>query len=234
MKFDHAVYFSNRTPQEDARLWNDQGMSAAPGGSHEKWGTQNALFYAKNGYIESLSVERPEMAAASTHPLTRLLMHDLQNGAGWGTVCLRPGDLYQFDERLRSRGFRTTGVLDASRRTVSGELLEWKMLFIEEGAGETLPFPFFIDWGMPDDERIAGLLRTGTMPEANRSFRIGSCTFQVHDPARTAVRWAEVLGLDAPEADRIPLKNGVDLVFVQGGAGPERLVDVEVIQETGN
>ncbi|WP_040225364.1 VOC family protein [Bhargavaea cecembensis] len=231
MKFDHAVYFSDRTPEEEAERWARQGMTAAPGGSHEAWGTQNALFYAGNGYLEALSVEKPEIAGRSEHPLTRLLLHDLRQGPGWGTVCLRPGDLHRFEEQLKEHGFRTSGVLDASRRTASGELLEWQMLFIDQDPGESLPFPFFIDWGMPDGERLAGLIGSGTMPEENRAFQITECTFQVKDPVRSAVRWSEVLGLEAPEADRIRLENGVDLVFVRGGTGPERLADVTLIRE---
>ncbi|MET3576530.1 VOC family protein [Bhargavaea ullalensis] len=235
MKFDHAVYFSDRTPAEDAERWTFRGMPAAPGGSHENWGTQNALFYAENGYIESLSIEHPDIAGVSGHPLTRLLVQDLEHdGPGWGTLCLRPGDLHSFEEGLLSRGIRTSGVLDASRRTADGELLKWKMLFVEEEPGESLPLPFFIDWGIPDEKRLAGLLKSGTMPEGNRAFRIETCTFQVQDPVRAAVRWAEVLGLEAPEADRIPLENGVDLVFVQGGPGRERLSGVEVVRETGH
>ena len=64
------------------------GSHAVVGGRHEKWGTHNALLYTKNAYIEWLSVEKWEVAQQVDHPLTKLLLHDLEQGDGWGTVCL--------------------------------------------------------------------------------------------------------------------------------------------------
>ncbi|MFC7366193.1 MULTISPECIES: VOC family protein [Bhargavaea] len=225
MKLDHAVYLSNRTPEEDAAAWKEQGMNGAPGGRHEQWGTQNALYYARNAYIEALSVEKPEIAETSTQPLARLLVHDLAAyGPGWGTICLRPGNLYEFDERLNEKGFRTTGVQEASRRTASGDLLEWKLLFIDEEIGDDLPKPFFIDWGMEDDVRMKQLLSSGTMPEENLASRITEAVFLVREPEATAGRWAEMLGLGKPAGNRLVLENA-ELVFKRGKE-PERLADV--------
>lgn len=230
MKLDHAVYFSNRTPEEDAAAWKAQGMNGAPGGRHEQWGTQNALYYARNAYIEALSVERPEIAETSTQPLARLLVHDLSHyGPGWGTICLRPGDLDQFEQHLNEQGFRTSGVQEASRRTASGELLEWKLLFIDEEIGDGLPNPFFIDWGMDDDARMEQLLSSGTMPEENLASRITEAIFRVMEPEAAAGRWAEMLGLGQPEGNRIVLENA-ELVFMRG-EGPERLSDVTLTRD---
>jgi hypothetical protein len=230
LKLDHVVYFSNRTPEEDAAEWKKQGMNGAPGGRHEQWGTQNALFYVRNAYIEALSVEKQDIAEASTQSLARLLVHDLKAyGPGWGTICLRPGNLDQFEKRLNKRGYQTSGVLEASRRTASGELLEWKLLFIDEEIGEALPNPFFIDWGMEDDARMEQLLSSGTMPEENLASRITEAVIRVRDPESAAGRWAEMLGLGQPEGNRLVLENA-KLVFVQG-EGPERLADVTITHE---
>ncbi|KZE37063.1 hypothetical protein AV656_10785 [Bhargavaea cecembensis] len=227
MKLDHVVYFSKRTPVEDAAVWKEQGMNGAPGGRHEQWGTQNALYYARNAYIEALSVEKPEIAEMSTQPLARLLVHDLTAyGPGWGTICLRPGNLYQFEKKLHEKGFRTTGVQEASRRTASGNLLEWKLLFIDEEIGDGLPNPFFIDWGVEDDARMEQLLASGTMPKENLASHITEAVFRVREPEAAAGRWAEMLGLSQPKGNRLVLENA-ELVFSQG-EGHERLTDVAI------
>ncbi|EMR07086.1 hypothetical protein C772_00731 [Bhargavaea cecembensis DSE10] len=230
MKLDHAVFFSNRTPEEDAAAWKEQGMNGAPGGRHDQWGTQNALYYARNAYIEALSVEKPEVAKASRQSLAQLLVHDLKAyGPGWGTICLRPGNLYQFEKHLNERGYKTTGVQEASRRTATGELLEWKLLFIEEEIGEGLPNPFFIDWGVEDGTRMNQLISSGTMPEENLASRITEAVIRVRNPESAAVRWAEMLGLDRPAGNRLALENA-DIVFVRG-EGAERLADVSITRE---
>lgn len=230
MKLDHAVYFSNQTPEKDAKAWKKRGMNGAPGGRHDQWGTQNALYYARNAYIEALSVEKPEIAEGSGQPLARLLIHDLKAyGSGWGTVCLRPGNLYEFEKQLNEKGYRTTGVQDASRRTASGDLLEWKLLFIDEEIGDGLPNPFFIDWGMDESARMEQLLSSGTMPQENLASRITEAVFKVRDPQATAGRWAELLGLGQPAGNRLALGNA-ELVFVKGEK-PERLADVAIAHE---
>ncbi|MCM3087891.1 VOC family protein [Bhargavaea ginsengi] len=230
MKLDHAVYFSNRTPEEDASAWKERGINGAPGGSHQQWGTQNALYYVRNAYIEALSVEKKEIAQMTLQPLVRLLTHDLkQYGPGWGTICLRPGNLYQFEKRLNERGYKTTGVQEASRRTASGSLLEWKLLFIDEEIGDDLPNPFFIDWGMEDEVRMQQLLDAGTMPVENLSHCLEEVVFSVRDPQATAIRWAEMLGLSRTENNRLTLGNA-EIVFTLG-EGPERLSDVRISRD---
>ena len=79
MKLDHVVYFTNRKHLHEivAEQQNERNH-AVVGGSHEKWGTHNALMYMKNAYIEWLSVEKMEIAEQADHPLTRLLLHDLE------------------------------------------------------------------------------------------------------------------------------------------------------------
>jgi hypothetical protein len=121
-------------------------------------------------------------------------------------------------------------VQEASRRTASGSLLEWKLLFIDEEIGDDLPNPFFIDWGMEDEVRMKQLLDAGTMPEENLSQRLEEVVFSVRDPQATAIRWAEMLGLSRTEDNRIKLGNA-ELVFTQG-EGPERLSDVRISRDS--
>ena len=45
-------------------------------------------------------------------------------------------------KKLNNKGFRTSGVLDAERRTADGELRKWKMLFVEQPVSNELPIHF--------------------------------------------------------------------------------------------
>ena len=163
MKLDHVVYFTNIAPKEIVAEQQASGNHAVVGGRHEKWGTHNALLYTKNAYIEWLSVEKREVAQQVEHPLTKLLLYDLQQGAGWGTICLSVDGIEKFKEEVENKGFRTSGVLDAERRTADGQLRKWKMLFVDQPVSNELPYPFFIEWEDPEETRFAKLREEGTI-----------------------------------------------------------------------
>lgn len=225
MKLDHVVYFSNRTPDE----WVVEQEHAVVGGRHEQWGTHNALLYMKNAYIEWLSVERQEVAEQVDHPLTRLLLHDLKGGEGWGTICLSVDDIEQFNEEINNKGFSTSGVLSAERRTASGQLRKWKMLFVDQPVSNELPYPFFIEWEDTEEVRLAKLHEDGTISEVNEQLEITECVFSVEDPLRETAEWAILLSKKVGDADDIALPN-VLLKFVEHKGDKDRLTDVVVGQ----
>lgn len=191
MFLDHIVHFIDRKPQIAVEEWERQGMHAAIGGQHLNWGTHNALFYTKDSYIEWLAVEKPEIAKAADHPLTKLLLHDK---TGFGTICLRTESIEELDNRLKSEGFETSGVLDAERRTDTGELIQWKMLFIQEEAADQLPAPFFIEWQESDEQRYEGLRKRGAIASANEELAIERLVFGVNDPEAAEGKWRKILG----------------------------------------
>ncbi|MGH2318881.1 VOC family protein [Planococcus sp. SE5232] len=191
MELDHIVHFVRQTPQKATAEWQQKGFHAAIGGRHEKWGTFNALLYLKDCYIEWLTVEKAEIASQANHPLTRLLLHDQ---VGFGTICVRTAAIKKLDEELRDRGVKTSGVLDAERRTEAGQLIKWKMLFIEEEISARLPCPFFIEWQETDEQRYRKLRDTGAIEASNETLAIGRCVFGVRDPEETAAAWRKILG----------------------------------------
>ncbi|MEK5036812.1 VOC family protein [Sporosarcina sp. FSL K6-3457] len=225
MKLDHVVYFTNRTPDE----WVAEQQSAVVGGRHEQWGTHNALMYVKNAYIEWLSVERQDIAEQVDHPLPRLLLHDLKEGEGWGTVCLSVEDIEQFNEEINNKGFSTSGVLSAQRRTATGQLRKWKMLFVDQPVSNELPYPFFIEWEDAEDIRFAKLREEGAITSANEQLEITECVFSVEDPLRETAEWAILLSQKVGDADDIALSN-VLLKFVEHEGGKDRLTDVVIGQ----
>ena len=229
MKLDHVVYFTNKEPAQIVVEQQASGRHAVVGGRHEKWGTHNALLYTKNAYIEWLSVEKMEIAQQVDHPLTKLLLHDLEQGDGWGTICLSVDDIEKFNEEVENKGFRTSGVLDAERRTADGQLRKWKMLFVDQPVSNELPYPFFIEWEEPEETRFEKLREDGTLTPDNEQLEITECVFSVDDPLSATAEWAILLSQKVGNADDIALPNVV-LKFVEHDGGKDRLMDVVIGQ----
>lgn len=215
MKLDHIVHFTHTDPKASSKFWNDQGFHAVTGGSHKDWGTQNALMYGPDYYIEWLTVEDEGIARGSRHPLVEQLRHD---DRGFGTICLRSDDLDQLAREIESKGFQTIGPMDAERLTETGEIIRWRLLFVDQPISSALPLPFFIEWEERDEARFAGLKKKGAMTELNESLRLEALVFSVKDPAQREAEWKKLFG------DSLALEN-CQLLFEQGD-GPERLREV--------
>lgn len=225
MKLDHAVYFTHKTPEEIVTEQSLLGYHVVVGGRHEKWGTRNALKYVKNAYIEYLSVEYMEIAKEVDHPLTQLLLHDLATKEGWGTICLSVENIEAFKENIENKGFETSGVLAAERRTEDGELRKWKMLFVDQPLSSELPYPFFIEWDEPEEVRFSNLRKDGTLIEESKEIEVKECIFHVEDSLLTTAEWAILLSRKVGDSDQIELDNVV-LRFVQKETALDRLTEV--------
>lgn len=193
--FDHLVHFIKSAPREAVESLKEHGWHAVPGGRHEMWGSYNCLMYAGLSYIEFLAVENYGIAAESTNPLIQLLVKDQE---GFGQICLRTDDIEQWKEELSQKGISTGPVLHAERRRENGDLLKWKMLFIEE-SGEGLPFPFFIEWGQDDHERLEDMKQLGIIPEIQAGRKISTVHFGVENIEARAAEWSRLLNIKAGE-----------------------------------
>lgn len=228
-KLDHVIYFTQKSPAEIVQEQKALGWHTVIGGNHEKWGTYNALMYVNNAYIEWLSVEQEEIALASNHQLVNQLLSDLENRDKWGTICLSVTDIDQFNDSVNKAGIETSGVLDAERKTLTGEILEWKMLFVKQQPTTKLPLPFFIEWKDSASTRYEKLKQDGSLVDDNEELEITSCIFNVFHPAKEAAKWASLLNVEVDENDTIHLANTI-LVFrkKESRNGNERLVDVVI------
>lgn len=229
MKLDHVVYFTEKAPEEVVTEQKRIGKTAVVGGRHEQWGTWNALMYMRNAYIEWLSVEKREVAENAHHPLIDLLFYDLENGEGWGTVCLSVDHIEEFEEQVKQKGFQTSGVIDAQRRTAEGKLRKWKMLFIEQQVSDGLPYPFFIEWEEAEETRLALLREEGSLTPANEEVSITHCVFHANAPREAAKEWADLLGKAVDQDGSITLSNVV-LNFKSYTREKERLTEVVLAQ----
>jgi hypothetical protein len=228
IKLDHVVYFTDKSPDDVVNEQGEMGWHAVIGGSHEKWGTHNALMYVRNAYIEWLSVENKKIAEKSDHQLVNLLLRDVSGGEAWGTICLSVDDIESFDTNIRARGYQTSGAIQAERKTATGAIRKWKMLFVDQQPSANLPLPFFIEWEKDDEERFNELRHDGTILPDNEKLVITECVFTVNDPAKAAEEWSSLLST-THSANTIALPNA-DLKFVgkEQKVKEERLVEVVI------
>lgn len=210
IKLDHVVYFTAKSPKEVVKEQKAIGRHAVIGGSHERWGTYNALMYVKNAYVEWLSIEDKAVAEKANHPLPGQLLHD---GEGWGTLCFSVHAIEMFNEKLQMKGFQTSGVLSAERKTVHGEVRKWKMLFVDQPISEQLPLPFFIEWEEEEAVRLEKLRADGTILPESAQLEIKECVFRVENPMQEASVWATLLSTNA-EDGQLHLPN-VILKFIE-------------------
>lgn len=103
MKLDHVVYFSKKTPGEIVQEKKALGYHVVIGGQHKQWGTENALLYVKNAYVEWLTTRDLEIMQQATNPLIKLYRLDLEEGEGWGTICLSVNQIDQYNEQLQKK-----------------------------------------------------------------------------------------------------------------------------------
>lgn len=207
LKLDHVVYFTEKTPMEVVEEQHRLGWHAVIGGKHENWGTQNALMYIQNAYIEWLSVEHDEIAKNSNHQLVDLLLRDLPQGEGWGTVCFSVQGIERFNDKVVAAGYQTSGVLDAERKTATGSIRKWKMLFIEQAPSDDLPLPFFIEWEKEDDTRFEELRKEGTILPDNEKLAAVECLLSVDDPVKVVAEWSTLLSAKIGKENTITLPN---------------------------
>ena len=229
IKLDHVVYFTEKSPAIVVEEQNKLDWHTVVGGRHEKWGTHNALMYIKNAYIEWLAVEHHGIAEEANHQLVDLLLRDLSKGEAWGTICFSVEGLTAFNERLKFAGYKTSGVLQAQRKTLDGNLRKWKMLFVDQELSSKLPLPFFIEWGEQEEERFMGLRKDGTITPDNEKLAITECHFSVNHPEEEVTKWADLLSVEVSDENSIKLPNTL-LKFMRNESvnRNERLTDVVI------
>ncbi|MDX1805752.1 MAG: VOC family protein [Paenisporosarcina sp.] len=225
VELDHVVYFSEKSPEVNVQ----EHKGTTIGGKHKNWGTFNALTYTQNSYIEYLSVEHKDIAKRANHPLTNLLLHDLERGEGWGTICFRTDNILALNDRLTNEGWVTSGVLNAERETSSGFIRKWKMLFIQQDVSNELPYPFFIEWEEPFEERMKSLREEGTITSENDKLVISICEFAVSNPKKSVEEWGHLLNL-SPTENALKLPN-TELIFHENPDDMERLVNVQITED---
>ncbi|MEO3801132.1 VOC family protein [Nonomuraea sp. B1E8] len=143
MSLDHLVYATPDLESTAAELERLLGVRPAAGGRHPGFGTHNRLLgLGGTSYLEIIGPDPEQEAPAAPRPFG---IDGLQAAAlvGWAVAV---EDIDAVTARARARGYDPGDPLDMSRRTPSGDLLNWR-LTPPERAGHDGLVPFLIEWG---------------------------------------------------------------------------------------
>ena len=186
------------------------GFDVRPGGAHTGRGTENAIAFNAEDYLELLGLrDRAEYLAASPNGG---LLDFLAGGGGFRYVAVQSSDLAADVAAMRSRGVEVSDVADGERRTPAGQTLRWKSAQL--GADNALPI-FFIQHLTPLAER------RGPAPgrHPNGAQRVDRVYVAVTDVAASAAVYSRVLGVPVPKIQRGAVIKADMAVFDLGPTG---------------
>jgi cytochrome P450/catechol 2,3-dioxygenase-like lactoylglutathione lyase family enzyme len=185
------------------------GFDVHPGGAHSSGGTENAIAFLQDDYLELLGVREGHAGEASAG-----LREFLAAGGGLRYVCVQSDDLAADVAAMRARGVDVSDPAEGGRRTPAGQDLRWRAASL--GAGNALPI-FFVQHLTPLAERKRQVPRAGQHP--NGVLRVERAYVTVTDVAREAATYARVLGMAVPTVVRGNVIKADMAVFEIGPTG---------------
>lgn len=165
-RFDHAVIAVGNLGRA-VESYGKLGFGVAAGGRHDRRGTHNAIVRFGADYLELLGVYDPEQAVGSG-PNGRALAEFVRDRDG-GLVgqAFATDDIEAEAGRLRGAGLDLVGPFAMRRELPDGRALTWRLL-VPIDVPWRRPWPFFIQWDQPDDERLL-VEEPGVHPNGARS-----------------------------------------------------------------
>jgi catechol 2,3-dioxygenase-like lactoylglutathione lyase family enzyme len=185
------------------------GFEVHPGGVHSSGGTENAIAFLREDYLELLSVRAGRSDEASAG-----LVAFLARGGGLRYLSVQSDDLVADVAAMRARGVDVSDPADGGRRTPGGQELRWRAASL--GARNPLPI-FFIQHLTPLIERTRQAPRAGEHP--NGVLHLERAYIAVADVATEAEMYARVLGLPVPTIVRGNVIKADMAVFEVGPTG---------------
>jgi catechol 2,3-dioxygenase-like lactoylglutathione lyase family enzyme len=183
------------------------GFDVKPGGVHTAGGTENAIAFFQDDYLELLGVRAGQQDAAGS-----ALLDFVARGGGLRYIALQSDDLATDVAAMRKRGVAVSDVSDGGRRTPAGQELRWKSARL--GPENPLPI-FFIQHVTPLAERRRG--HSGEHP--NGALGTERVYIAVTDVAKAAETYARVLGMPMPRVQRGAVIKADMAVFDLGPTG---------------
>jgi catechol 2,3-dioxygenase-like lactoylglutathione lyase family enzyme len=159
------------------------GFDVKPGGVHPGGGTENAIAFFKDDYLELLAVRPGEEGAAGA-----ALVDFIRRGGGLRYVAIQSDDLGADVAAMRTRGVDVGEPTPGGRKTPAGQELRWTSARL--GPANPLPI-FFIQHLTPLAERRRG----HTAEHPNGAQRTERVYIAVTDVAKEAATYAKVLGM---------------------------------------
>lgn len=204
LQFDHIIHYVF-DPLEVSQELNDFGILNQYGGEHSRGGTFNTLSYFGLKYIEYIGIKDakafedqiPQLAKFS--PIAALAKR--RNEEGLIAIALRSSNLKTLANKLHEKGASVEGPYPLSRKTPQGETLSWELLYAGEDQLE-IPLPFFIDWGLTDEERFKKLQEQGYVaPHAKGDLKLSNVVFAVRSFEHSIEKWKTYLDLEEIKLD---------------------------------
>ncbi len=141
LTFDHLVCAAPNVTAGASLLGGALGIVLTVGGAHQDQGTCNVLFSLGVGrYFELLG---PDPAVKLQAPLA-LRAASLAGVDIW-TFAVTTDNVDALAEKARALGLQLRGPKAGSRKTPTGDVLHWKVLFIDSPEFKGL-VPFAIQW----------------------------------------------------------------------------------------
>lgn len=187
------------------------GFAVHPGGVHAGRGTENAIAFHGDEYLELLGIRDRDEYLRATNGRGGLVEF-LARGAGFRYVAVQSDDLAADVAAMRARGIDVSEVTGGARRTPGGVELRWKSATL--GPRNALPI-FFVQHVTPLDERR----RQAPGPHPNGVQRIDRAYIVVDDVAAAAEQYARVLGMPKPPVQRGRVIKADMAVFDLGTTG---------------
>jgi catechol 2,3-dioxygenase-like lactoylglutathione lyase family enzyme len=183
------------------------GFDVRPGGVHPGGGTENAIAFFQDDYLELLAIRKGEERLAGA-----ALTQFLARGPGMRYVAVQSDDLAADVAAMRRRGVDVGDPTDGGRRTPAGAELRWRAARL--GPANALPI-FFIEHVTLLAERRRG--HTGVHP--NGALRTERVYIAVADVAKAAELYSRVLGVPVPRVQRGNVIKADMAVFDLGPTG---------------
>lgn len=137
LELDHVVIGAATLPEAVKHCSEHWGVQAIEGGEHLDLGTHNALVGASDAYVELLAPL--DGAHCTIDALGAYQQPTLFHYA------VRTAQLETIETRAQKLGLTSGGIQTGRRRTQSGNLITWRILFLR-GHDCGAAIPFFIDW----------------------------------------------------------------------------------------
>lgn len=198
-RFDH-VMIAVRDLDKAMSLYRDVlGLDARPGGKHTGLGTHNGIVRFGLDYLELIAIYDQAEAKASQ---TSMALADFlsRREGGLVTYCLATNAIERLAEHARRTGLEVVGPFAMERARPDGRVLKWQIL-APGGAILQRPWPFMIQWGMPDQERLTWE-QPGQHPVG--ATGVAGITIAVNDLNAAKDLYGRQLGLSIDSESAVP------------------------------
>ena len=185
------------------------GFDVHYGGVHPGGGTENAIAFFEDDYLEILGIRPGE-----EHLAGPALAEFIGRGGGLRYLSLQSDDLASDVAAMRRRGVEVSDPVAGGRRTPAGQDLRWKVARL--GEANALPI-FFIEHLTPVAERRRQVPSAGEHP--NAVLRPERAYIVVSDVAKAAEAYARVLGVPVPPVELGTVIKSRMVVFNLGPTG---------------